>query len=96
MLHEPAARSGKDPAASYKMRLGVWMFVCYSLFYAAFVALNLWKPLMMETPILLGMNLATVYGFTLIVVALIQAIVYDAFCRAREDAMKDSTEGQAK
>ena len=96
MLHEPAAQSGKDPAASYKMRLGVWMFVCYSLFYAAFVALNLWKPLLMETPILLGMNLATVYGFTLIVVALVQALVYDAFCRAREHSMKDSTEGQVK
>lgn len=84
MLHEPAAPSGHDPAASFKMRLGAWMFVAYSLFYAAFVAVNLWKPQAMEARILLGMNLATVYGFALIVVALIQALLYSALCAARE------------
>ena len=41
MLHEPAAPVGKDPAAAFKSRLGVWMFLAYSLFYAGFVAVNL-------------------------------------------------------
>jgi len=84
MLHEPASTSGKDPAAAYKARLGVWMFICYSLFYAGFVALNLASPTSMEMTVLAGMNLATVYGFALIVVALIQALVYDGLCRAQE------------
>jgi uncharacterized membrane protein (DUF485 family) len=88
MLHEPAAPVGKDPAADFKARLGVWMFLAYSLFYAGFVAINLFKPLWMEAEILAGMNLATVYGMALIVVALLQALVYDALCRAREHALR--------
>lgn len=89
MLHEPASTGGKDPAASYKMRLGVWMFVCYSLFYASFVAINLASPTTMEASVLAGMNLATVYGFALIVVALIQALIYDALCRGQEARLAD-------
>ena len=86
MLHEPAAPAGKDPSAPYKARLGIWMFIFYSLFYAGFVFINLYDPLLMEATVFMGLNLATVYGFALIVVALIQALVYDALCRSRERA----------
>lgn len=92
MLHEPASQGGKDPAADYKMRLGVWMFIAYCLFYTAFVALNLTKPTAMESPSLFGLNLATAFGFGLIVVALIQALIYDALCRRQEHELKDQNE----
>ena len=75
---------GKDPAGPYKIRLGIWMFVFYSLFYASFVAINLIKPLAMATIIFAGLNLATVYGFALIIVALIEALIYDWLCRRKE------------
>jgi uncharacterized membrane protein (DUF485 family) len=88
MLHEPASQGGKDPAADYKMRLGVWMFLAYCLLYAVFVTLNLTNPLLMEAPSLFGLNLATVFGFGLIVVALIQALIYDALCRRQERELK--------
>lgn len=84
MLHQPATSGGKDPAAPFKMRLGIWMFVAYSLFYAGFVAINLIAPQVMGFPTLAGLNLATVYGFALIVVALIEALTYDAICHRRE------------
>ncbi len=84
MLHEPATPVGKDPAGQYKMRLGIWMFVFYALFYAGFVAINLLNPLAMAAIVLAGLNLATVYGFALIIVALIEALVYDAMCRKKE------------
>jgi hypothetical protein len=84
MLHEPATPVGKDSAGPYKMRLGIWMFVLYSLFYASFVAINLLSPLTMGAIVFLGLNLATVYGFALILVALIEALVYDAMCRKKE------------
>ena len=93
MLHEPASSGGKDPAAAYKSRLGVWMVICYSLFYASFVALNLASPTSMEKTVLAGMNLATVFGFALIVVALLQALVYDGLCRAQEARMAGQDEG---
>ena len=84
MLHEPAKPTGKDPAAPYKMRLGLWMFLFYTLFYAGFVAINLLYPLAMGTIVFLGLNLVTVYGFALIIVAFIQALIYDAMCRRKE------------
>jgi uncharacterized membrane protein (DUF485 family) len=84
MLHEPATPAGKDPAGPYKMRLGIWMFVFYSLFYASFVAINLLSPATMGIIIVGGLNLATVYGFALIIVALIEALIYDALCRKKE------------
>ena len=31
-----------------------------------------------------GLNLATVYGFLLIIVALIEALIYDGLCRKKE------------
>ena len=84
MLHEPATPAEKDPAGPYKMRLGIWMFVFYSLFYASFVAINLLSPLTMATIVFAGLNLATVYGFALIIVAFIEALIYDAMCRKKE------------
>ncbi|HEY9074966.1 MAG TPA: DUF485 domain-containing protein [Anaerolineaceae bacterium] len=91
MLHKPAATGGKDPAASYKMRLGVWMFGLYLLFYAGFVVINLTSPQLMEKTILLGLNMATVYGFALIIVALLQALLYDWFCRREEKRLAGET-----
>jgi dipeptide/tripeptide permease len=84
MLHEPAAAAGKDPSGPYKMSLGIRMFFFYALFYAGFVAINLLDPLAMGNIVLLGLNLATVYGFALIIVALIAALIYHVLCRRKE------------
>jgi uncharacterized membrane protein (DUF485 family) len=84
MLHEPAAPAGKNYAVAYKTRLGIWMFLCYSIFYAGFVAINLSVPQLMEKIVLARLNLATVYGFALIAVALVQAMVYSALCSKQE------------
>ncbi len=84
MLHEPATPAGKDPAGPYKMRLGIWMFVFYALFYGGFVAINLLNPATMGTIVFAGLNLATVYGFALIIGAFIEALVYHAMCRKKE------------
>jgi uncharacterized membrane protein (DUF485 family) len=84
MLHKPAAPVGKDFAAAYKMRLGIWMFLFYLIFYIGFVVINLVAPQWMEALIFGGLNLATVYGFSLIIVAFLQALVYDWFCHREE------------
>lgn len=98
MLHEPATPAGKDPAGPYKVRLGIWMFIAYSLFYASFVAINLLFPIAMASIVFAGLNLATVYGFALIIVALLAALVYDWLCRRKEayysDAEKNTGTGK--
>jgi uncharacterized membrane protein (DUF485 family) len=84
MLHEPAGYSGKDPAAPYKARLGIYMFLLYGMIYAGFVLINIFNPLLMERNIFLGLNLAVVYGFSLIILALVFALVYNVLCSKKE------------
>lgn len=96
MLHEPANAAGKDPAGPYKMRLGIRMFAFYGLFYASFVAINLIKPTAMETILFAGLNLATVFGFVLIITALIEALIYDALCRKKEKELSTSAGESSK
>ena len=96
MLHEPAKPVGKDPAGQYKIRLGIWMFVFYSLFYASFVAINLLKPLAMSSVVVAGINLATVYGFALIIVAFAEALLYDWLCRRKEAQLAHSDGSKEK
>ena len=87
MLHEPAAPVGIDHATSYKMRLGIVMFLIYAVIYAGFVAINILKPILMEATVLFGLNLAVVYGFGLIVFALILALIYNVMCEKREKSV---------
>ena len=87
MLHEPASQSGIDKAAPYKARLGVQLFTVYAIVYAIFVIINVAKPLMMENIIIFGLNLAVVYGFFLIIFALVLALIYNSMCNAKEKAL---------
>jgi len=94
MLHEPAAQSGPDPAQGYKSKLGVWMFFVYAIIYAGFVAVNIISPLTMEKTIFLGLNLAVVYGFGLIIFALVLALIYNFLCGMKEKELSTDTEGE--
>lgn len=101
MLHEPAAECGPDASADYKQRIGVWMFLLYAAIYAAFVAINLLRPLWMEKEIVFGLNLAVVYGFGLIGFALVLALIYNTMCGTHEADNKapqggDKPAGEAK
>lgn len=83
MGHGPAVKLGKDYASSYKTKLGISMFFVYTIVYAIFVGINSVSPSTMET-IVLGQTLAVVYGFGLIILAFVMAIVYNHFCTAAE------------
>jgi len=94
MDHGPSTDWGEDAATGYKSRVGVWMFICYSLLYALFVAINLYDPLLMEKTVVAGLNLATVYGFALIIIALLLALIYDYMCRKQEALHTEPTAQQ--
>jgi uncharacterized membrane protein (DUF485 family) len=91
MLHEPAAKAGKDPAFAYKRRLGVILFLVYGAIYAGFVVMNLVAPALMDTILFSGLNVAVIYGFGLIVLALILALAYNRACGMREAALAEPT-----
>jgi len=83
MGHGPAVKLGKDNASGYKTRLGIWMFILYTLTYAVFVAINAVKPSIMQT-VVMGQTVAVLYGFALIAFALVLAIIYNQLCNAAE------------
>ncbi len=93
MLHEPAAPQGKDYGTSFKMKLGIYMFIVYALIYGGFVGINLYDAELMETIVLCGMNLAVVYGFGLIILALVQALIYNWLCTRKERQLKAADTG---
>jgi uncharacterized membrane protein (DUF485 family) len=92
MLHEPAEEHGVDEAADYKKRLGLIMLAVYSAIYLAFIIINVVKPKIMGTIVVGGLNLAIIYGFALIVIALVLAIAYNWACTRHEK----SFEGEEK
>lgn len=99
MGHGPAVKMGKDNASPAKTRLGVILFFVYSAVYAGFVALNTIAPASMAKPMFLGLNLAVVYGFGLILLAIIMGLVYNHVCTGFENKMnavaaKDEEQGK--
>lgn len=77
--------SDQDPISSqrqYNTRLGMVLFVIYLVFYVGFVLINAWRADLMERIVLAGLNLAIVYGFALILVAFLLAMIYGVMCRS--------------
>lgn len=83
MGHGPAVKLGKDNAASFKTSLGIKMFFGYTLFYVLFVLLNVFYPKSMEM-VIWGQTAAIVWGFFLIILALVMAVIYNHFCTLAE------------
>lgn len=85
MLHEPANVIETDLAAPKKAKLGVILFIVYTLIYAGFVAIGLTKPELMGLELMGGQNLAIIYGFGLILLAVIMGFIYNYFCTKMEN-----------
>ncbi len=70
-----------DEFEKRKVVLGVKMTLLYSLVYAGFVALSVFKPTAMAGRAVLGLNVAVAYGLGLIIIAVIFALIYNILCR---------------
>jgi uncharacterized membrane protein (DUF485 family) len=85
----------EDLATSVRnSRIGLILFFVYSAAYFCFIALNAFRPNLMEETPFAGLNLAILYGLALIVGAFVLSIIYGWLCRkparkndgVREDA----------
>ncbi|MBN1778353.1 MAG: DUF485 domain-containing protein [Clostridiales bacterium] len=94
MQHENVPEDRKDCAAGIKAKLGLWMFLVYTLVYAGFIAVTVFAPDVMGTDIG-NINMAIFYGLFLIVFAIILAFIYNFICARCEKKMnvEDETEG---
>ena len=87
MAHGPATEWEKEKSEDFKTRLGLIMFGIYVPVYLAFVLLCVLNPKLVAMDV--GkLNLAIVYGFGLIVLAIIQAVLYNYLCSRKEDFYK--------
>lgn len=99
MDHGPAVQyDEREELKDYKQKLGLKLFYVYALFYAVFVILNAVFPAMVENVVFLGLNLAIIYGISLIIVAILLGLVYNAFCTKKETEFESGkkTEGESK
>ncbi len=84
MGHGPATQWGEDRASEYKARLGIYLFIFYVLVYAGFIVINVMSPKTMGIIVMAGLNLACVYGFGLILLAIIMGVIYNHMCTKKE------------
>ena len=92
MQHGPAAELDQDNASDAKARLGLILFIVYSIVYAGFVVINTVCPKTMGETVFLGLNLAVVYGFGLIILAIVMGLIYNAMCTRLEKTLNTDEE----
>jgi len=95
MLHEPAAKVGKDAASDWKAKLGIKLFWLYCVIYMGFVGIAVFATETMKMEVLAGANLAIIYGLALIIFAIILGLIYNHLCTKKEDELSKK-EGEAK
>ncbi len=80
-------------ASARNARYGLWLFAIYVVLYAGFILLATFRhDLMARTPLGSGVNLAILYGFGLIVAALLLALLYMYLCRGSAGGGKATAE----
>lgn len=88
-MHGPAAKLGADNAASKKSKLGLILFFFYFIVYSGFVVIGLVSPELMGVHVLSNQNLAIVYGFGLIILAIVMGFIYNSMCTKLEKKMNN-------
>lgn len=86
-MHGPAIKLDADNAAVKKSKLGVILFYAYTLVYIGFVLIGLVNPELLSLHVLGEQNLSIIYGFGLIVLAIVMGFIYNALCTRMEDNM---------
>jgi len=87
MSHGPAAKLEKDNATEAKTKLGVKLFFVYAIIYSVFVFINTLSPSTMEIKVFANLNLAVVYGFGLIILAIVMGVIYNHICTGYENKL---------
>jgi uncharacterized membrane protein (DUF485 family) len=85
--HENIREEEHPQLVTRNTRLGLVLFTLYCLLYGGFIGMSLFAPGLMKSQPFGGVNLAILYGFALIVAALVLAVIYLVLAgRAHKDA----------
>ncbi|MFM1801148.1 MAG: hypothetical protein RJA81_500 [Planctomycetota bacterium] len=96
LLHGPNPGAENEPPEDPEIqarnsRLGLRLFLKYGLVYALYVGVGAFFPSVMRIRIG-GLNVAVIWGFILIILAFVMAIVYGRLCdlpMTSENSQKD-------
>jgi uncharacterized membrane protein (DUF485 family) len=93
--HGPATEWKTEKAEGFKSRLGIIMFAIYVPIYLVFILISVLSPKTMGVDIG-SLNLAIVFGFGLIILAIVQALIYNYICSKREkqDSKPEDVKGE--
>ena len=83
MAHGPATEWKKEESEKYKTKFGLIMFAVYTVIYFIFIFICVLSPKSMGIDVG-SLNLAIVYGFGLIILAIVLALVYNYLISKRE------------
>jgi len=89
-MNSPSPSHSIAAARAHNSRLGLWLFAIYLVVYFGFVLANAFVPAVMEWQPFGGINLALLYGFGLIVAALLLAFIYGLFAKSGQDSDSDA------
>ena len=90
----PAGDRPPPTAWAYNARVGLILFAVYLAVYAGFIYLSAFARDVMAKPSVGGVNLATVYGFGLILGAFVMALLYMVLCKPEVDPRPEPTEAE--
>jgi uncharacterized membrane protein (DUF485 family) len=93
MDHGQATEWKTEKSEGYKSKLGLIMFAIYVPIYFAFVFICVLSPKTMGIDIG-SLNMAIVYGFFLIILAMVQALIYNYLCSRREKLEKETEQSK--
>jgi uncharacterized membrane protein (DUF485 family) len=95
MSHGPATEWKEEKSQGYKTKLGLIMFAIYVPIYLVFILICVLSPKTMGIDVG-SLNVAIVYGFFLIVLAIVQALIYNYMCSKREkmDKVAEKAKGE--
>ena len=96
MDHGPATEWQVEASQGYKTKLGLIMCAIFTAVYLAFVLTAVISPQTMAIDV--GkLNLAIVFGFGIIILAIVEALVYNWLCSRKEKFdQKTIEEGEAE
>ncbi|GAB1477324.1 hypothetical protein MASR2M70_21620 [Bacillota bacterium] len=87
-MHGSSTEWKKDNSSSIKELLGKWLFIMYAMVYAGFIVINVASPSFMGIEVG-SFNVAIVYGFLLILFAMLLAFAYNHVSSHVEELMND-------
>lgn len=90
-MHEPSSEWKKDNAVSIKVIIGKWFFILYAIVYAGFILINIASPKFMSIDIG-SLNMAIIYGFGLILFAMLLAFAYNHISTHAESVMNPESD----